>query len=68
MYEEVQLPETSEPVYTVISSKYVIHPDGMKIDSNDCYNAIKRPQFEINNCPAYELWAFINSKVHILDK
>ncbi|XP_064381788.1 uncharacterized protein LOC135330764 [Halichondria panicea] len=47
VYEELQLPEVSEPVYCEVQNI-------TKMTENECYGGSKRNELHIESCPAYQ--------------
>ncbi len=47
VYEELQLPEVSEPVSCEVQNI-------TKMTENECYGGSKRNEFHIESCPAYQ--------------
>ncbi len=54
MYEEVQLPETCEPMHSAMNPLNISCRHDVKMNNNECYDIINKT-FQVNDCPAYEL-------------
>ncbi len=58
IYDEVQSPETIEPVYSVVNTINNRQLQDVKMINNECYTIPQKnnsTQFEISYCSAYEL-------------